>query len=60
MNAKDIGDVKKLKFGGCMQEALLDNIDDNMQILSRMEEDKGFEKYLLSAMFEWYKNNVKE
>lgn len=58
MSAKDIGDVKRLKFNECMQEALLENIDDNMQILSRMEEDKGFGKYLLSAMFEWYKNNI--
>lgn len=56
--AKNIGEVKKIKFKESMQNALLENIDNFMQIMTKMEEDKAFGNYFVEMMMNWYKQDI--
>ncbi len=60
MNAKDIGDVKKMKFEEVLQNAFIDNIDSVMEIMTKMDEDKAFGKHLKGMLYEWFKNEMKQ
>lgn len=60
MRAKDIGDVKKLKFEEVLQSAFIDNIDNVMEIMTKMDEDKAFSKHLRNSLFEWFKNELEK
>ncbi len=60
MQAKDIGDVKKMKFEEVLENAFIDNIDNFIEVMTKMDEDKAFSKYLKASLFEWFKNELEK
>ena len=55
MQAKDIGDVKKMKFEEVLKDAFLGNIEDFIEVMNKMDEDEAFNKYIKARLFEWFK-----
>ncbi len=55
MQAKDIGEVKKMKFEEVLENAFLGNIDNFIEVMTKMDEDEAFSKYLKARLFEWFK-----
>ena len=60
MQAKDIGDVKKMKFEEVLKDAFLGNIDNFIEVMTKMDEDEPFSKYLTARLFEWFKAELEK
>ena len=60
MQAKDIGDVKKMKFEEVLKDAFLGNIDNFIEVMTKMDEDEAFSKYLTARLFEWFKAELEK
>jgi len=54
MRSNSIEDLKKRKLKESIQGALMNNADDNLTFLSKIETDPGFGKFFFSEMFKWY------
>ncbi len=60
MQAKDIGEAKRLKFNEVINEAFIDNIDKFMEVVTKMDENKAFEKYLKGSLYNWFLRELDE
>ena len=58
MRSNSIEDLKKRKLKDTIQGALMNNADDNLTFLSKIETDPGFGKFFFSEMFKWYSASV--
>jgi type I restriction enzyme R subunit len=58
MRSNSIEDLKKRKLKDSIQDALMNNADDNLTFLSKIETDPGFGKFFFSEMFKWYSSSV--
>lgn len=60
MNAKNIGDVKRMKFNEVLQQAFIENIDQFMEIMEKMDEDKAFGNHLKATLFDWFTKELEK
>ncbi|MEN6414698.1 MAG: DEAD/DEAH box helicase family protein [Veillonellales bacterium] len=54
--ADNIEDLKRMKLEECIQEALLENAEEHLGFMAKLETDKAFGKFFFSEMFKWYKS----